>query len=89
MVFVAPSWFRWFTFRACRRSVELLPCRINNVTMDSSTEYGKLRPAALDPLGVGNAQTSALVQAFGPVPPPHVHEAEAVFDRGVETMEVK
>lgn len=57
--------------------------------MDSSTEYGKLRPAALDPLGVGNAQTSALVQAFGPVPPPHVHEAEAVFDRGVETMEVK
>eukprot|EP00752_Nemacystus_decipiens_P001293 g1285.t2 len=67
--------------------LEVLPCRINNLTMDSSAEYGHIRPSPLGPLGVGGAQLSALQQAFGPVPPPYVSEAEAMLDKGIQTME--
>ena len=69
-------------------SLEVLPCRINNLTMDSSAEYGHIRPSPLSPLGMGGAQQSALQQTFGPVPPPYVSEAEAMLDKGIQTMEV-
>eukprot|EP00903_Cladosiphon_okamuranus_P007230 g7017.t1 len=67
--------------------LEVLPCRINNLTMDSSAEYGHIRPSPVGPLGVGGAQQSALQKAFGPVPPPYVSEAEAMLDKGIQTME--
>lgn len=70
-------------------SLEVLPCRINNLTMDSSTEYGHVRPSPVVPLGVEGAQQSALEEAFGPVPPPYVSEAEALLDTGIKTMEVR
>lgn len=68
--------------------VELLPCRINNVSLDSSAEYSQVRPSALGPLGVDGPQSAALSRMFGPVPPPHVAEAEGVLDKGIEAMEV-
>ncbi|CBN76546.1 expressed unknown protein [Ectocarpus siliculosus] len=67
--------------------LEVLPCRINNLTMDSSAEYGHVRPSPVVPLGVEGAQQSALEEAFGPVPPPYVSEAEALLDTGIKTME--
>ncbi|CAM9989294.1 unnamed protein product [Pylaiella littoralis] len=67
--------------------LEVLPCRISNLTIDSSAEYGHLRPSPLVPLGVEGAQQSALEEAFGPVPPPYVSEAEALLDMGIQTME--
>lgn len=67
--------------------LEVLPCRINNLTMDSSSEYGMVRPSPLGPLGVEGGQQSALEEAFGAVPPPHVSEAEALLDTGIQTME--
>lgn len=70
-------------------SLEVLPCRINNLTMDSSAEYGHVRPSPVVPLGVEGAQQSALEEAFGPVPPPYVSEAEALLDTGIKTMEVR
>lgn len=57
--------------------------------MDSSAEYGLLRPASIDPLDVESAQKSALAKAFGPIPPPYVQEAEALLDRGIQNMEVR
>lgn len=69
--------------------LEILPCRINNLTMDSSAEYGMLRPSPLGPLGVEGAQQAALEEAFGAVPPPYVSEAEALLDTGIQTMEVR
>lgn len=57
--------------------------------MDSAAEYSTVRPAALGPLGMGASQQSALEQAFGAVLPPHVCEAEALLDTGMETMEVQ
>lgn len=57
--------------------------------MDSSAEYGHIRPSPLAPLGVGGAQQSALQKEFGPVPPPYVSEAEALLDTGIQTMEVR
>jgi len=56
--------------------------------MDSAAEYSTVRPAALGPLGMGTSQHSALEEAFGAVLPPHVCEAEALLDTGMETMEV-
>lgn len=57
--------------------------------MDSSAEYGHIRPSPVGPLGVGGAQQAALRKAFGPVPPPYVTEAEALLDTGIQTMEVR
>lgn len=57
--------------------------------MDSSAEYGHVRPSPVVPLGVKGAQQSALEEAFGPVPPPYVSEAEALLDTGIKTMEVR
>lgn len=57
--------------------------------MDSSAEYGQLRPSPLGPLGMEGAQHAALEQAFGSVPPPYVSEAEALLDTGIQTMEVR
>lgn len=65
-----------------------MSCRIGNLTMDSAAEYSTVRPAALGPLGMGGSQQSALEEAFGAVLPPHVCEAEALLDTGMETMEV-
>lgn len=69
--------------------LEVLPCRINNLTMDSSAEYGLVRPSPLGPLGVAGAQQAALEATFGTVPPVYVSEAEALLDSGIETMEVR
>lgn len=57
--------------------------------MDSSAEYGLLRPSPLGPLGMEGAQHAALEQEFGGVPPPYVSEAEALLDTGIQTMEVR
>ena len=57
--------------------------------MDSSAEYGMVRPSPLGPMGVEGGQQSALEEAFGAVPPPHVSEAEALLDTGIQTMEVR
>lgn len=48
-----------------------------------------VRPFPLGPLGVEGGQQSALEEAFGAVPPPHVSEAEALLDTGIQTMEVR
>lgn len=47
-----------------------------------------MRPSRLEPLGVGHSQQDALSSIFGAVPPQHVREAEALIDRGMESMDV-
>ena len=66
-----------------------MSCRISNLTMDSAAEYSAVRPTPLGPLGMAGPQHSVLEEMFGAVPPPHVIEAEALLDTGMQTMEVR